>query len=84
MWFYPTLEVACVPAAVEAAERVARAVDVGLPHAPAVGLHAAAGGHVGQAVHRRAAAAAAAAAHVVGRGGGKPVAMLQNMKENLM
>ena len=55
MWFYPTLEVACVPASVEAAERVARAVDVGLAHAPAVGLHAVARGQVRQAVHRRAA-----------------------------
>ena len=52
---YPTLEVACVPASVEAAERVARAVDVGLAHAPAVGLHAVARGQVRQAVHRRAA-----------------------------
>ena len=52
----PTLEVAGVPAAVEAAEGVSRTVDVGLPHAPAVGLHAVARGQVRQVVHRRAAA----------------------------
>ena len=37
----PRLEVvAGLDAAVEAAEGVSRAVDVGLSHAPAVGLHA--------------------------------------------
>ena len=54
-------EVARVPASVEAAESVAGAVDVGLPHAPAVGLHAVARGKVRQVVHR----GTAAAGHVV-------------------
>ena len=71
MWFYPTLEVACVPASVEAAERVARAVDVGLAHAPAVGLHAVARGQVRQAVHRRATTTGHVVVVVVGKSDGE-------------
>ena len=61
-----TFEIAGVPAAVEAAECVPRAVDVGLPHAPAVGLHAVARGQVRQVVHRRAAAPGHVVVVVVG------------------
>ena len=71
VYLYPTLEVACVPASVEAAERVARAVDVGLAHAPAVGLHAVARGQVRQAVHRRAAPTGHVVVVIVGKSDGE-------------
>jgi hypothetical protein len=60
-----TLEVAGVPASVEAAEGVSRAVHVSLAHAPAVGLHSAAIVQVGEAVYNRTAAGGDVVASIV-------------------